>query len=152
MPAMIRASIAHLYFVSIHPFEDGNGRIARALVEKALAQHLEQPTLIALSQVIQDNRKDYYDHLEKQNKHNVIDGWLSYFSNIVLTAQAYTVKEMEFLIEKTKFFDRFSHALNERQHKVVTRLFAEGTKEFAGGLLKTGERKSTRYHLNFDAV
>jgi len=45
LPALTRASIAHLYFVSIHPFEDGNGRIARALVEKVLAQHLEQPTL-----------------------------------------------------------------------------------------------------------
>lgn len=177
LPALTRASIAHLYFVSIHPFEDGNGRIARALVEKALAQHLEQPTLIALSQVIQDNRKDYYDHLEAQNKHNVIDDWLSYFSNVVLTAQAYTVKEMEFLIQKTKFFDHFSHTMNERQKKVVARLFAEGTKGFTGGLsaknyitiarttastatrdlqalvamgalTKTGERKSTRYHLN----
>lgn len=177
LPALTRASIAHLYFVSIHPFEDGNGRIARALVEKVLAQHLEQPTLIALSQVIQDNRKLYYDGLETQNKHNAIDKWISYFSDVLLQAQAYTLKEMEFLIKKTQFFDRFRERMNERQQKVIARMFAEGTKGFAGGLsaknyvviarttastatrdlqslveigalVKTGERKSTRYYLN----
>lgn len=176
LPALTRASITHLYFVSIHPFEDGNGRIARALVEKALAQHLETPTLIALSQVIQDNKKGYYDALEKQNKHNTIDDWLSYLTDVLLQAQAVTIEEMEFLIEKTKFFDHFKDQINERQQKVITRLFVEGTKGFIGGLSaknyisiaqttastatrdlqdmvkkgmlrKTGSRKSTRYYL-----
>ncbi|MBV1889141.1 MAG: DUF4172 domain-containing protein, partial [Proteobacteria bacterium] len=124
LPALTRASIAHLYFVSIHPFEDGNGRIGRALVEKILAQHLEQPTLIALSQVIQDGKKNYYDALEKQNKHNAIDEWINYFSGVLLQAQAYTLKEMEFLIKKTRFFDRFKDKLNARQQKVVARMFA----------------------------
>ena len=179
LPALTRASIAHLYFVSIHPFEDGNGRIGRALVEKILAQHLEQPTLIALSQVIQDGKKNYYDALEKQNKHNAIDEWINYFSGVLLQAQAYTLKEMEFLIKKTRFFDRFKDKLNARQQKVVARMFAEGTKGFVGGLsaknyvtiasttastatrdlqglvklgalIKTGERKSTRYYLKHD--
>ncbi|MGH7931508.1 MAG: Fic family protein, partial [Candidatus Binatia bacterium] len=52
-PALTRAGIAHLHFATLHPFEDGNGRIARALAEKALSQALGQPTLIALSQTIQ---------------------------------------------------------------------------------------------------
>lgn len=176
LPALTRASIAHLYFVSIHPFEDGNGRIGRAIVEKVLAQHLRQPTLIAVSQVIQDSKKDYYDALEKQNKHNKIDEWLDYFTNTILKAQDYTIKEMEFLIEKAKFFDRFRDKMNSRQQKVIARVFAEGTKGFTGGLsaknyvtiadttastatrdlqdlvemgalTKTGERKSTRYYL-----
>ena len=176
LPALTRASITHLYFVSIHPFEDGNGRIARALVEKVLAQHLQQPTLIALSQIIQDNKKHYYAELEKQNKHNEIDGWLDYFTDVLLQAQAYTIKEMEFLIGKTKFFDHFKDKLNHRQQKVIARMFAEGTKGFIGGLsaknymtiartsastttrdlqalvemgalTKTGSRKSTRYYL-----
>ncbi|MDO9046844.1 MAG: Fic family protein [Methylobacter sp.] len=55
----MRAAIAHLYFVSIHPFEDGNGRIGRAIAEKALAQCLGQPTLIAIAYTIERNKKAY---------------------------------------------------------------------------------------------
>ncbi|MGA8165346.1 MAG: Fic family protein [Waddliaceae bacterium] len=58
--ALTRGAIVHLYFESIHPFEDGNGRIGRALVEKALSQCLGQPTLIAVSQVITRRKKEYY--------------------------------------------------------------------------------------------
>ena len=180
LPALLRASIAHLRFVSIHPFEDGNGRIGRVLVEKVLAQHLKQPTLIALSQIIQDNRKGYYDALETQNKHNEIDGWLGYFADVILQAQKYTISEMDFLIQKTKFFDRHKDHMNARQSKVVARMFAEGTKGFEGGLsaqnyvtitqtsastatrdlkdlvdknalFQTGERKGTRYWLRLKA-
>jgi Fic family protein len=57
LSALTRAGIAHLYFVCVHPFEDGNGRIARVLSEKALSQALKQPTLIALSHVIEKHRK-----------------------------------------------------------------------------------------------
>jgi len=60
LPALTRAAIAHLHFVSIHPFEDGNGRIARALAEKSLAQNLGQPSLIALAYTIEQARKAYY--------------------------------------------------------------------------------------------
>jgi Fic family protein len=56
LPALTRAALAHLYFVCIHPFEDGNGRIGRALAEKALAQNLGQPTLIALAYTIERKR------------------------------------------------------------------------------------------------
>lgn len=55
---LVRAGIAHLYFVTIHPFEDGNGRIGRALAEKALSQSLGKPTLIALSSTISDKKKN----------------------------------------------------------------------------------------------
>lgn len=64
LPPLTRAGIAHLYFESIHPFEDGNGRIGRAIAEKALSQNLKQPTLLALSQIIESKKKDYYQHLE----------------------------------------------------------------------------------------
>nr|WP_057624485.1 Fic family protein [Candidatus Berkiella cookevillensis] len=57
LPALTRAGITHLYFVSIHSFEDGNGRIGRALAEKSLAEYLGEPTLIALSQTIDAKRK-----------------------------------------------------------------------------------------------
>lgn len=68
MPALTGAGIAHLYFESIHPFEDGNGRIGRAISEKALAQASGQPLPIALAQTILTRRKSYYEALEAANK------------------------------------------------------------------------------------
>ncbi len=80
LPALTRAGIAHLYFVCIHPFEDGNGRIGRALAEKSLAQSLGHPSLIALAYTIERKRKDYYAALERSNKDNEITEWLTYFA------------------------------------------------------------------------
>lgn len=134
LSALVRSSIAHLYFESIHPFEDGNGRIGRALVEKILAQHLKHPTLISLSQIINERRKAYYDALEKQNKHNHINGWLQYFAETILKAQQYTIDQMDFIINKTKFFDRFKDQMNNRQHKAIARMMREGINGFEGGL------------------
>ncbi|QQR68208.1 MAG: Fic family protein [Alphaproteobacteria bacterium] len=177
LSALTRAGIAHLYFVCIHPFEDGNGRIARGLAEKALAQSLGQPSLIALSHTIQQRKKAYYDALERNNKDNQIDDWLAYFSKTILTAQAYTQATVDFLIEKTKLYDKVRGALNIRQEKALARIFREGIEGFKGGLsaenyititgapratvtrdlrdlvekgvlIRTGERKSTRYWLN----
>ncbi len=177
LPALTRAGIAHLYFVCIHPFEDGNGRIARGLAEKALAQSLGQPSLIALSHTIQQRKKAYYDALERNNKDNQIDDWLAYFAETILTAQKYTQQSVEFLIDKTKLYDKVRGTLNVRQEKALSRIFREGIEGFKGGLsaenyititgapratatrdlhdlvekgvlIRTGERKSTRYWLN----
>lgn len=134
LPPLARAGTAHLYFVSIHPFEDGNGRIARAIAEKSLAQCLGQPTLIALAFTIQRNRKAYYSALEKSNRNNEITDWLLYFADTILEAEARTVGKIDFLIAKTKFYDRFRGAFNERQNKVISRILQEGPEGFAGGL------------------
>jgi Fic family protein len=131
---LVRAGIAHLYFVSIHPFEDGNGRIARAIAEKSLAQSLGHPTLIALSYMIEKHKKDYYLALDLANKKNEITTWLIYFAEVVLRAQQYTQRWIEFLIEKTKLYDRVRSTLNDRQMKVLNRMFQEGIEGFKGGL------------------
>lgn len=173
------AGIAHLYFVCIHPFEDGNGRIGRALAEKALAQSLGAPTLIALSHVIEKHKKTYYDALEKANKSNEVTNWLVYFSKTILEAQQYTQEYIEFLIEKTKLYDRLRGKLNERQQKALARIFREGPTGFEGGLsaenyisitktsratvtrdlhklvsmqvfIRSGEKKYTRYRLKLN--
>lgn len=172
-----RAGIAHLYFVSIHPFEDGNGRIARALAEKSLAQNLGQPSLIALAYTVERARKAYYDALERNNKANEITDWLVYFGKTILDAQGNTIKRVNFYIAKAKFYERHRGALNERQEKVIARMFREGIDGFEGGLsaenyisitqtsratatrdlqdmvekgalTKTGELRHTRYYLN----
>ncbi len=133
-PALARAGLAHLHFVSIHPYEDGNGRIARALAEKALAQAVGQPSVIALSPVIQHKRRAYYDRLEANNKDMEIGDWLVWFAETVLEAQAQTQRLIDFLIAKTKLYDRVRDRLNERQARAVARLFREGPDGFTGGL------------------
>jgi Fic family protein len=84
LPALARAGIAHLYFESIHPFEDGNGRIGRAISEKALAQCFGRPTLIPVAATILFRRKAYYAELEAANKGNEATAWLSWFAGIVM--------------------------------------------------------------------
>ena len=134
LPMLTRAGICHLYFVSIHPFEDGNGRIARALSEKSLAEGLGKPELIALSAAIHRNRKAYYEMLERCNKRNEITEWLVYFAETVLVAQAESQQWVEFLIEKTRLIDRLRGKWHERQEKVILRMAREGPGGFKGGL------------------
>jgi len=134
LPALTRAGIAHLYFESIHPFEDGNGRIGRAIAEKALAQSFGHPTVIALAATILSRRKAYYAALEAANKGNEVTAWLSWFAGIVIEAQRRTTARVEFLIEKTRLLDRLRGELNPRQEKALLRMLREGPEGFKGGL------------------
>src|SRR5258708_8249104 len=134
LPALTRAGIAHLYFESIHPFEDGNGRIGRAIAEQALAQGFGQPTLTALAATILLRRKAYYAALEAANKNNEVTAWLSWFAGIVIEAQRRTTAHVEFLIEKTRMLDRLRGQLNPRQEKALLRMLREGPEGFKGGL------------------
>ena len=152
MNLLVRASLVHLYFVCIHPFEDGNGRIARALVTRALAESLGRFTLLALSETILLDRKRYYQMLELSNKSLAVQEWISYFAASLCTAQQHSIESCEFLIKKTKFFDRFRNQLNTRQLKLLDRIFREGPRGFEGGisaekyinLTKTSRATATR--------
>jgi Fic family protein len=134
LPPLTRAGTAHLYFVSIHPFEDGNGRIGRAIAEKALAQRLGQPTLTALAATILFRRKAYYAALEAANKQNEITDWLGWFAGIAIEAQRRTIAQVEFTIDKTRLLDRIRGQLNARQEKALLRMLREGPDGFKGGL------------------
>src|SRR2546425_9626587 len=123
LSALTRAGIAHLYFESIHPFEDGNGRFGRAIAEKALAQSLGQPTLTALAAMILARRKSYYEALEAANKENEITRWLMWFAGVAIEAQRCTSDLVEFLIDKTKLLDRLREQINQRQEKALLRMF-----------------------------
>lgn len=171
------AGTAHLYFVRIHPFEDGNGRIARALAEKALAQSLGEPSLIALSRTIARRRKAYYDILDESCRSLDITDWLTWFANTVLDAQIWSESRLIRSIQQTHLFDRLRGSLNLRQEKVLLRLFDAEPEGFEGGLSaqnyhritgatastatrdlsnlvdmgalrRTGQRRHTRYWLN----
>jgi Fic family protein len=132
--APIRSAIAHLYFETIHPFEDGNGRIGRAIAEKALSQTIGRPILLSLSQTIEADKKAYYRALENAQKTNEITDWINYFVSTTLKAQLEAKALVDFTLKKAKFFDRFKANLNERQIKVVLRMMEEEPKGFEGGM------------------
>jgi len=144
LPALARAAIAHLYFVTIHPFEDGNGRIARALTIKALSQNINQASLISLSTVIQEHRKAYYQALERNNKSCKINDWISYFAKAIIAAQKHSQSLADFLLKKKRFYEKSGKLLNSRQEKVIARIFKEGIKGFAGGLSADNYLKITK--------
>jgi len=131
---LLRSAIAHLYFESIHPFEDGNGRIGRAISEKALSQGLGRPTLLSISEAIETNKKDYYKALQDNQKSNEVTNWVIYFSNTVLDAQIKAEENIEFILNKTKFFDRYKDQINDRQQKVIRRMLDAGANGFEGGI------------------
>lgn len=129
-----RAAIAHLYFESIHPFEDGNGRIGRVLVEKILSQGFEKPILIAVSKILEKRKKEYYSTLESCNRTLDVQPWVEFFANALLEGQNESMQLLLFVIQKSKIMTRLSGRLNERQEKVLLRMFSEGINGFKGGL------------------
>jgi Fic family protein len=150
--APVRSAIAHLYFETIHPFEDGNGRIGRAIAEKALSQTIGRPVMLSLSRTIEAKKSIYYASLEKAQRSNEITPWMEYFAKTALDAQREAETQIDFTLKKTKFFDRFKDQINERQLTVIRRMLEEGTKGFQGGmnakkyigLTKTSKATATR--------
>ena len=132
--APVRAAIAHLYFESIHPFEDGNGRIGRAISEKALSQTVGRPLLLSLSRTIEADKNLYYKTLQEAQTSNEISNWIKYFVQLCVEAQKQSYQLIDFIVKKSQFFDRFKHLLNDRQLKVITRMFDAGPEGFNGGM------------------
>lgn len=131
---LIRSAIAHLYFETIHPFEDGNGRIGRVIAEKALAQGLKRPILMSLSTVIEADKKAYYNALKKAQRTNELTEWITYFTDIILKAQQVFIETIDFTLKKTKFFERYQSQLNEAQAKVLGKMLQDGEEKFEGGM------------------
>lgn len=179
LPPVTRAGVAHLWFESIHPFEDGNGRLGRAISEKVLAQGLSVPSITGMAGTLLKHRKAYYSQLERASQTLEITEWLSWFAERALEAQKRTLGLVTFTLVKTRLLDRLRPQLNDRQAKALLRLFAAGPDGFTGGLsaanymsitgattatatrdlaglvemkalIRTGERKSTRYFLALD--
>lgn len=140
---LARAGIAHLWFESVHPFEDGNGRIGRAIVQKALAQWLDAPAINALAEMILRERKAYYAQLQRASQTIQIDEWLTWFAEIALAAQQRTIERVEFLIAKSRLLERLRGQINPRQEKALICMFAEGVDGFKGGLSAANYRTIT---------
>lgn len=129
-----KAAIAHVYFESIHPFEDGNGRIGRAIAEKMLSKCVGRPLLVAISKRLERRKKEYYAALEQCNRTLAVQPWVEFFSNVVLEAHAESMELLYFLIEKSKLLQTFRNQINLRQMKALLRMFQEGPSGFQGGL------------------
>lgn len=122
---LIRAGIAHLWFITIHPFEDGNGRIARAITDMALSQDEQQPMrFFSLSAQILKTREEYYTCLEQTQRGGTdITVWLLWFLTQVQQAAQQAETTINHTLSKAKFWLTHQNTqLNERQRKVLNRL------------------------------
>lgn len=175
---LARAAITHHWFVMLHPYEDGNGRLGRALMIKSLSQDMNCPVPISLSKSIKDNVNDYYQAIEDCNKSNDLTPFVQFTADVCLDAAKFMSMSIDARQYKSSFFHRHGGDINQRQTKIVNRLFMDEPTGFEGGLsaknynqivghtpastitrdlnklveigvlIKTGELKGTRYHLN----
>ena len=137
MDGILRAGVAHLWFVAIHPFDDGNGRIARTMTDMALAQDEKLAgRYYSLSSQIMAERDDYYDVLEHTNKRDGdITRWLKWFLECMARAISSSSSLRSLVMQKTRFWQLYSQTdLNQRHRKALNRLLDEGPGGFAGGL------------------
>ncbi len=132
--APIRCAVAHLYFESIHPFEDGNGRIGRAVAEKALSQGMGRPVLLSLSETIEADRKAYYEALKQAQRSHDVTEWMRYFTDVVLRAQVRAEAMIDFTVRKAHFFDRFRDTLSERQRVAIGKMLVHGPGGLGDGI------------------
>ena len=122
---VIKAGLAHLWFVSIHPFDDGNGRIARAIADMQLARSEESPRrFYSMSAQIREERKAYYDILERTQKGTMdVTAWLAWFLDCLDHAIGRAQEELAAILAKGRFWDSVREiALNHRQRQVLNRL------------------------------
>jgi Fic family protein len=135
IPGIARAGIAHLWFEVIHPFDDGNGRVGRAIADHALSQSLGYPTTACHATAIEADKKTYYLQLEKASRGSMdVNVWLDYFADTIIKAQEIAREEVDFVLAKTRFYEAYGDQLNERQARMVSRVFAEGRRGFEGGI------------------
>lgn len=126
MDHVLKSAIAHLWFVTIHPFDDGNGRIARALADMQLAKaDNDAQRFYSMSAQIRVERKGYYEILEKTQKGNLdITEWLMWYLNCLDRALNTTDERLQSVLRKTRFWDDYAEAeINERQRLMINKLF-----------------------------
>ena len=132
--ALPLAGAAHLYFESIHPFEDGNGRIGRALAEKALSQRLGRPSLMPLSKAIRKRQAGYYRALESCKASLDANAWQMWFADAAIDALRLGQLRLTRQAEQARLFGALGGRINARQDKALMRMFREEPDGFKGGM------------------
>lgn len=143
--SLIKACIAHLWFVIIHPFEDGNGRISRAITDTVLSciENSKISRLYSMSSAINSDRKGYYGVLElttgyvQKQDHLDITQWCEWFLTTLYAALLDAKKKLGYIVQKTKFWDKHKNSgLNAREIKVLNFILDTGVENFKGNLSK----------------
>ena len=176
----LKAALLHPHFESIHPFEDGNGRVGRALVAKALAEGLGQALVLPVSTVIDRSRKDYYEAIHGASQSLDWTSWAKFFIPVLTETLLDFLSAARFVASKGEYLSRYESKMSERARKVIVRMFRDGpagvaaglsaakwmrmtkvskptaTRDLAelvatGAIIAEGEGVATRYRLDFDA-
>ena len=129
-----RAGIAHVWFESIHPFEDGNGRLGRAIVEKMLSQSLGVFIPFSISHTIERKRNAYYDALSRSSRSLDITPWLVYFSETLLEAIEYANSLIAFTLKKHEYLAKISPRISVHEMKAIDKMLSLGPDGFQGGM------------------
>jgi Fic family protein len=137
LDGIVRAGLAHVWFESIHPFEDGNGRVGRAIIDMALAQDARKPTrLHGFSTALHRRQKSYYEALNQaQRGTGNVTGWLEWFTTEFTDSCQASAALIEESLARARFWsDHQRFDLNERQRKVLNKMLDVGPGRFEGGL------------------
>jgi len=144
---LVRAAITHFWFVTLHPFDDGNGRITRALTDLALAQADAQSIrLYAMSAAILANRSDYYRILEQSQAGDLnITKWLEWFLLMLNSTLQMALTAIDRILQKRRFWQQFhTDNFSPEQRKVLNRLLDGGERGFEGGISAAQYQKVAR--------
>jgi len=147
----IKSAIAHLWFVIIHPYDDGNGRIARSIVNYILSKELNlNHKYFSISHSVANSKKSYYEILEKSNnlfynRNYDFTQWILWHTNMIKNAVEISISNIQAIIKKAKFWDRArSIKLNESQIKVLNKMLDAKDANFEGGLTNKKYRNITK--------
>ena len=175
----LKAAMLHPHFESIHPFDDGNGRIGRALVAKVIAEGLGVDVVLPVSTVIMRHRKDYCEEIHRASQSLDWTNWAKFFIPILTETLTDFITVAQFVAAKGEYLSRYESRISERAKKVIVRLFRDGPSGVGAGLsaakwmrmtkvskptatrdleelakigaiIREGEGAATHYHLNID--
>jgi len=138
MDGLVRAAVSHLWFETLHPFDDGNGRIGRAILQLALGQDMGQPgRIVTLSRQIESCKDQYYSELERAQRSKSMDvtAWVEWMLAQMVQANEFANQTIDSAIQRIRFQARMAaFTLNERQQKTMKKLLDAGPKGFEGGM------------------
>ena len=148
---IVKSAVAHLWFEAIHPYDDGNGRLGRAITNHILSKDggLDNK-YYSISSAINNDREGYYDALEKTqnlmyNKNFDITPWIKWHTQSIEKSIDISIQNIQKVVDKTRFYDKIRDVkLNDNQHKVINRLLEVGAGNFEGGLTNKKYRSLTK--------
>ena len=130
----LKAAMLHPHFESIHPFEDGNGRVGRALVAKTIAEGLGLPIILPVSTIIARHRAAYYDEINEASRSLDWTNWAAFFIPVLTEMMTSFVEAMRFIKAKRDYLAKYERGFSERAKKVILRIFEDGEEGVKAGL------------------